>query len=125
MYYAPIEVNSSRYGNFYMDQFKHIVFAKQARIARITLNRPDAANGLDSLMASELRQAAKLCADDPEIKVVILTAGGRFFSAGGARGQRVSRASPISAQPQASCPDAHGSLRARRSPRRSAPGLAK
>ena len=83
VYYASIDVNPNRYGNMNMDQFKHITFSQQAAIARITLNRPDAANGLDSLMASELKQAAKLCDDDPQIKVVILSAGGRFFCAGG------------------------------------------
>ena len=38
-----------------MNPFKHINFEKKAAIARITLNRPDGANGLDSLMASELK----------------------------------------------------------------------
>ncbi len=66
-----------------MNPFENISFEKQASIARIVLNRPDAANGLDSLMASELNQAAQLCSDDPELKVVILSSSGRFFSAGG------------------------------------------
>ena len=66
-----------------MKQFKHIVFEKQGAIAWIRLNRPDAANGLDSLMASELNQAARLCSSDPGLKAVVLTAGGRFFCAGG------------------------------------------
>jgi 2-(1,2-epoxy-1,2-dihydrophenyl)acetyl-CoA isomerase len=66
-----------------MEQFENIIFEKQTSIARIGLNRPDAANGLDSRMASELKQAARLCTDDPEIKVVILSASGRFFCAGG------------------------------------------
>lgn len=66
-----------------MNQFEHIIFEKQNAIAKITLNRPDAANGLDSLMASELNRAAHLCSSDPGLKVVVLTAGGRFFCAGG------------------------------------------
>jgi 2-(1,2-epoxy-1,2-dihydrophenyl)acetyl-CoA isomerase len=44
-----------------MSNFEHIIFEKQGAIARLALNRPDAANGLDSLMASELKQAAQLC----------------------------------------------------------------
>jgi 2-(1,2-epoxy-1,2-dihydrophenyl)acetyl-CoA isomerase len=110
VYYAPTEVNSSRYGYFYMDQFKHIVFAKQARIARITLNRPDAANGLDSLMASELRQAAKLCTDDPEIRVVILTANGRFFSAGGDIREMLSHGDGVGSAIKSLADDLHGAI---------------
>lgn len=49
----------------------------------ITLNRPDAANGLNPLMARELADAAARCDHDPSVKAVVLTATGRFFSAGG------------------------------------------
>ena len=66
-----------------MIKFEHIIFEKQGAIAKIALNRPDAANGLDSLMASELNQAAQLCTNDPELKAVVLSASGRFFCAGG------------------------------------------
>lgn len=66
-----------------MNSFENIKFEKQGAIARIELNRPDAANGLDALMASEFHQAAKLCDGDPELKAVVLSASGRFFSAGG------------------------------------------
>ncbi|MCB0927315.1 MAG: enoyl-CoA hydratase-related protein [Mycolicibacterium insubricum] len=52
------------------------------RITRITLNRPDAANGLDDALCAELADAARRCAD-PDVKVVLLTGTGRFFCAGG------------------------------------------
>lgn len=52
-------------------------------IARITLNRPDAANAIDVPMARDLFQAAIRCSEDPAIRAVLLTATGRFFSAGG------------------------------------------
>jgi 2-(1,2-epoxy-1,2-dihydrophenyl)acetyl-CoA isomerase len=58
-----------------MNQFKHIGFEKQGAIARIGLNRPDAANGIDSLLASELKQAARQCDADPQLKVVVLSSG--------------------------------------------------
>jgi len=61
-----------------MKDFKTIIFEKQAGIAKITLNRPDAANGLNSSMADELNRAARLCDTDPELKVVVLTASGRW-----------------------------------------------
>ena len=46
-------------------------------------HRPDAANGLNTALASELVIAAQACADDPSVKAVIVTGHGRFFSAGG------------------------------------------
>ncbi len=66
-----------------MNDFRHIKFEKRGAIARLELNRPDAANGLDALMSSELNQAAQFCTNDPELKVVLLCASGRFFCAGG------------------------------------------
>ena len=66
-----------------MDTFEDIKFDKQGPVARIELNRPDAANGLNARMASELHRAAKLCDGDPELKVVVLRAGGGCWCAGG------------------------------------------
>ena len=66
-----------------MNNLEHIKFDKQGAVAKIELNRPDAANGLNSQMASELKQVAQLCDGDPELKVVVLGANGRFFCAGG------------------------------------------
>jgi 2-(1,2-epoxy-1,2-dihydrophenyl)acetyl-CoA isomerase len=66
-----------------MKDFETIIFEKQGPIAKIILNRPDSANGMNTQMADELNQAARLCDTDPELKVVVLTASGRFFCAGG------------------------------------------
>ena len=93
-----------------MNQFKHIKFEKQGAIARIELNRPDAANGLDSLMASEFRQAARLCGDDPELKVVTLSANGRFFCAGGDLGEMLSHGDAIGDAAQALADDFHDAI---------------
>ena len=49
----------------------------------ITLNRPDAANGINPTLARELAEVAFDCAADRSLRVVVLTATGRFFSAGG------------------------------------------
>ena len=93
-----------------MNEFRHIQFEKQGAIARITLNRSDAANGLDSLMASELKQAARQCAGDPELKVVILTAQGRFFCAGGDLKEMLSHGDEIGAAAQALADDFHAAI---------------
>lgn len=66
-----------------MKDFQTILFSKEDAIATITLNRPDAANGINPMLASELAEAALICDNDPSIRCVILTGSGRFFCAGG------------------------------------------
>ncbi|RMI34052.1 enoyl-CoA hydratase/isomerase family protein [Nocardia stercoris] len=66
-----------------MNEFRTITVDRSGPVARITLNRPEAANGLDRELGRELGQVASYCADDPELKVVVLTGSGRFFCAGG------------------------------------------
>ena len=63
--------------------FESLILDIQERVATITLHRPDAANGLDTNMSQELALAAQQCASNAEVKAVILTGSGRFFSAGG------------------------------------------
>ena len=52
-------------------------------IGRITLNRPEQANGIDMAMGRELMMAAIECDENPDVRAVLLTANGKFFSAGG------------------------------------------
>ncbi len=66
-----------------MDKFKSLRFTRQGAIGRIQFNRPDQGNGLDVQTVEELNQAARICAADPILKVIILSAEGRFFSVGG------------------------------------------
>ena len=66
-----------------MSKFEALEFSIQDRIATITFNRPDAANGLNLQLASEFAHAALLCEADKDLKAVILTGNGRFFCAGG------------------------------------------
>jgi 2-(1,2-epoxy-1,2-dihydrophenyl)acetyl-CoA isomerase len=63
-------------------EYETIKFEQTGPIARITLNRPDAANGMNHTMTRELADAAKRC-DTSTTKVVIITGSGRFFCAGG------------------------------------------
>lgn len=60
-----------------------LLFEVQNSIARITLNRPDAANALNLELARDLMHAALQCDQDPAIRAVILTGAGRMFCAGG------------------------------------------
>jgi 2-(1,2-epoxy-1,2-dihydrophenyl)acetyl-CoA isomerase len=93
-----------------MNQFECIRFEIEGAIARITLHRPDAANGLDSHMARELKQAAKACTDDPRIKVVVLGAEGRFFCAGGDLREMLSHGDAIGDAAQALADDFHAAI---------------
>lgn len=62
--------------------YQTLRFDQSGPITRITLDRPEAANGLNDTMAAELADAATRCATT-ETKVVVLTGAGRFFCAGG------------------------------------------
>jgi 2-(1,2-epoxy-1,2-dihydrophenyl)acetyl-CoA isomerase len=52
-------------------------------IARLTLNRPDAANGIDLALATDLRDASFAIERDPSVRVVLLTGAGARFCGGG------------------------------------------
>ena len=52
-------------------------------VARITLNRPQAANTINAEMALDLHRAAIRCSEDRAIRAVILTGAGAAFCAGG------------------------------------------
>jgi len=93
-----------------MNQFECLIFDKQDAIVRITLHRPAAANGLNSQMANELKQAAKLCDGDARIKVVILNAQGRFFCAGGDLREMLSHGDAIGDAAQALADDFHAAI---------------
>lgn len=77
-----------------MSEYQTLSFERTGPIARIVLNRPDAANGMNEVMTRELAAVAALC-DVPEIKSVVLTGSGRFFCAGG--DLRAMAASPLGA----------------------------
>lgn len=62
--------------------YQTLLFDQSGPVTRITLNRPDAANGMNDAMTAELADAAARC-DTAETKVVVLTGAGRFFCAGG------------------------------------------
>ena len=64
-------------------KYETIIFEVKDQRASITLNRPEAANGLNLTMGKELMHVAIRCDEDPEIRAVILTGAGKAFSAGG------------------------------------------
>lgn len=52
-------------------------------VARITLNRPGAANGMNIEFMKALHEAVMRCHREPDVRVVLLRGAGKNFSAGG------------------------------------------
>ena len=93
-----------------MSEYQHIRFSVDGAIARITLNRPDAANGIDSLLARELRQAAARCDTEAAIRVVILDASGAYFCAGGDLREMMSQGDAIGEAARELADDLHAAI---------------
>jgi len=64
-------------------RFENLTFEVKDGLARLTLNRPKAANSFNIDLVREFFEVATICAEDSEIRAVLLTGAGRFFSAGG------------------------------------------
>lgn len=60
-----------------------IIFEVDGGVATVTMNRPDAANGMNRALMKELAEVSIRCDEDRSIRAVVLTGAGRFFSAGG------------------------------------------
>ena len=63
--------------------YQTITLTRSGRLLTITLDRPDALNGVNEQMHEELGDVFTFAADDPESDVLVLTGAGRAFSAGG------------------------------------------
>ncbi|MEP3244733.1 MAG: enoyl-CoA hydratase-related protein [Sneathiella sp.] len=66
-----------------MMKFETLDFDRYDAVAVIRMNRPDNANSLNKTMGQELMDVAIECDENPDIRSVIYTGAGRFFSAGG------------------------------------------
>ncbi|MBS4083153.1 MAG: crotonase/enoyl-CoA hydratase family protein, partial [Rhizobiales bacterium] len=59
-----------------------VVYEKDGRIARVTLNRPDAMNAIDMELPGELAAAIEKANADPKVHVIVLAGAGKAFCAG-------------------------------------------
>jgi methylglutaconyl-CoA hydratase len=59
-----------------------VLYSAHRGIARITLNRPEKRNALDSEMIACIRQTLAQAAQDTAIRVVVVTGGGQDFCSG-------------------------------------------
>ena len=62
--------------------YETLIYDKEDRIARITLNRPEAFNAIRPPMPEEIEHAVGVASGDPEVRVIILQGAGRAFCAG-------------------------------------------
>ena len=59
-----------------------VEFETKGHLAIITLNRPDARNAINGMMAQGIESALDKFEEDPNLWVAILTANGKAFCAG-------------------------------------------
>jgi enoyl-CoA hydratase/carnithine racemase len=64
-------------------EFQQILYAKENRVATITLNRPTKLNAYSEVMVHEIIAALEDARDDDETRAVIITGAGRGFCSGG------------------------------------------
>jgi 2-(1,2-epoxy-1,2-dihydrophenyl)acetyl-CoA isomerase len=62
--------------------FDTLLYEVEGGLARVTLNRPDAMNGMTNQMVREARDALELAAGDSSVRVLVLTGAGRAFCPG-------------------------------------------
>lgn len=62
--------------------YTEILYETRERVATITLDRPEKLNAWTRTMDSEVRAAVQTAAEDPEVRVIVVTGAGRGFCAG-------------------------------------------
>ena len=65
-----------------MTHYDTIVVSRNARVATITLNRPEALNALNIALMQEVVGAVRDCDQDPGISVMVITGSEKAFAAG-------------------------------------------
>lgn len=63
--------------------YETLEFERHDNVAVVRMKRPDSANALNHKMGVELMEVSIECDENPDIRAVIFTGEGRFFSAGG------------------------------------------
>ncbi|MFW8635435.1 crotonase/enoyl-CoA hydratase family protein [Cribrihabitans pelagius] len=59
-----------------------VLYEKDGRIGRITLNRPEVMNAIDDALPGDLAAAVAVADADPEVHVMVLSGAGKGFCAG-------------------------------------------
>jgi enoyl-CoA hydratase len=59
-----------------------VLFERDGRVARLTLNRPEALNAINDELPEQLRAAVERANADPEVHVIVLSGAGKAFCSG-------------------------------------------
>jgi len=59
-----------------------VLFERTGRVARLTLNRPEALNAINDELPEHLRAAVERANADPEVHVIVLSGAGKAFCSG-------------------------------------------
>ena len=62
--------------------FQNIIYEKQEKVVRLTLNRPEKLNALNDALLREFDAALSKAAEDPDVTALILKGNGRAFCSG-------------------------------------------
>jgi 2-(1,2-epoxy-1,2-dihydrophenyl)acetyl-CoA isomerase len=65
-----------------MSEYETIVYEKAGPVATLTMNRPERMNSMTNRMVLETGRALVAAAEDPELRVLVLTGTGRSFCPG-------------------------------------------
>lgn len=65
-----------------MPDYQTILYAVEAGVATLTLNRPEALNAFTDQLASEVLDALKAVERDPAVRALVITGAGKAFCAG-------------------------------------------
>ncbi len=68
---------------FNEEENSHLLYQKKGQLAQITLNRPTKNNAFSLPMIKKWAEALEDAQDDPNIRVIVVTARGKAFCAGG------------------------------------------
>jgi 2-(1,2-epoxy-1,2-dihydrophenyl)acetyl-CoA isomerase len=80
---GPVPVHGPKTIGRQMVEYKTVLLDVENGVATLTLNRPDSRNALNALIMEELCQALDQLAQNPEVRVLIVTGKGDVFCAGG------------------------------------------
>jgi enoyl-CoA hydratase len=59
-----------------------VLFERDGRVARLTLNRPEVLNAINDELPEQLRAAVERANADPEVHVIVLSGAGKAFCSG-------------------------------------------
>ena len=59
--------------------YENIIFQKANQVAVIKFNRPEAFNAVNVELFTDIIRALEICADDRDVKVIVLTGEGKAF----------------------------------------------